>query len=115
MKPANRHQPQTPHPQAAFGYLPQNIPAAPAQLIRAARSLHARLLQAALPAPERSQIAREIAGLLFTAEANIIAPNRARILFLRLRTHAHLFSQPNPPMSRFDTVWTSYDELEALV
>jgi hypothetical protein len=65
---------------------------------------------------EKSALSREISGLLFTAEATALSiPNRARILCLRIKTHAHQFSSAHPPLLDFDLIWPDYDELQSLL
>ena len=89
----------------------------PLDSVHTARNLHARILQSPdLPLEEKRRLAREIAGHLFCAEVYAFLSNRARILFLRLRTHAHVSAQLDPPLSRNEpSIWTFYDELESIL
>ena len=88
----------------------------PIAWIHVARGLHARLLTAQIEPDEKLRLAREIEGSLFYAESTIRVANRARILFLRLRTHAHLAALRGPNGLRNNaTTWMDYDELDLLV
>jgi hypothetical protein len=84
--------------------------------VHIARGLHARLINPQSPPAEKLQLARKIEGALFSAESNISVNNRARILFFRLRTHAHLAAQRGANGLRHNaTTWLDYDELQLLV
>jgi hypothetical protein len=91
-------------------------PLSPLHSVFAARALHQILLKKETPPDRKKALAREIAGILFSAEANAALSNRTRILFLRLRTQAHLMALPNAPdIVKPEALWTIYDELEALL
>jgi hypothetical protein len=65
---------------------------------------------------EKLRLARELEGALFSAESTMRVSNRARILFFRLRTHAHLAaSRGDRGLRNNGTTWMDYDELELLV
>lgn len=88
----------------------------PIAWIHVARGLHARLLNPETEPDEKLRLAREIEGALFYAESNMRVSNRARLLFLRLRTHAHHAALRGPNGLRNNaTTWMDYDELELLV
>lgn len=85
-------------------------------MVRRARDLHARMLQAGLPPVEKSGFARRIAGLLFSAEAIIPATGRARQLFIQLRTRAHVVTlEGGARRSDENSIWNDYDDLEFLM
>ena len=84
--------------------------------IHLARGLHARLVNPQSAPDEKLRLAREIEGALFSAESTMRVSNRTRILFLRLRTHAHLAALRGAKVLRNNgTTWIDYDELELLV
>jgi hypothetical protein len=85
-------------------------------MIHLARGLHAHLIHPKTPVPERARLARQIEGALFSAEASASLSNRARIIFFRLRTHAHLAAEPDI-LERLgnNTLWLDYDELALLI
>lgn len=65
---------------------------------------------------EKSNLSRQVQGALFAAEVNSALTNRARILFFRLRTQAHLALQEDTAdLRNVDSLWLDYDELELLV
>jgi hypothetical protein len=74
------------------------------------------LLDPQSPPAEKLHLARKVEGALFSAESNIRVSNRARILFFRLRTHAHLAAQRGVNgLQHNATTWLDYDELQLLV
>jgi hypothetical protein len=73
-------------------------------------------LDESLSTEAKNKLAREIAGVLFSAEATSILSNRARLLFLKLRTHAHLVaSRGDAGAFNEAAIILAYDELELLV
>ena len=105
-----RARPESPLPS------PITNPVSPTAWIHLARGLHARLINPQSAPDEKLRLAREIEGALFSAESTIRVTNRARILFLRLRTHAHLAALRGVKGLRNNgTTWMDYDELELLV
>ena len=95
---------------------PINTAVSPIAWIHLARGLHARLINPLSAPDEKLRLAREIEGALFSAESTMRVSNRARILFLRLRTHAHLAALRGAKGLRNNgTTWIDYDELELLV
>jgi hypothetical protein len=69
-----------------------------------------------LPAQDKSRLSREIAGLMFTAEATALSiNNHARILCLRIKTHAHNCATENPPKTPAEHLWQDYETLESLL
>jgi hypothetical protein len=88
----------------------------PLAWIHLARGVHARLIEAQSARDEKLRLAREVEGALFTAESKIRVSNRARLLFFRLRTYAHLTAKRGSHGLRHNaTTWMHYDELELLV
>jgi hypothetical protein len=84
--------------------------------VRNARTLHLQLLQPRLPTSEKSRLAREISGLIFTAEATALnITNRARILCLRIKTHAHITASGDLHAKPIESLWNEYRELESLL
>ena len=59
-------------------------------------------------------MAREVEGSLFAAESKLVASNRARILFFRLRTLVHLAALRGSALRQNGTTWRDYDELLSL-
>jgi hypothetical protein len=89
---------------------------APIDCVRTARKLHAKLLQSELPFPEKTRLSRAISGLLFIAEATAFAiSNRARLLCLRIKTHAYFCETGRPPTTRAEDLWEAYQELQSLL
>ena len=90
--------------------------ASPLAWIHLARGIHARLIDEQSAPDEKFRLAREVEGALFSAESNIRVSNRARLLFFRLRTYAHLTAKRGSNTLRHNaTTWLDYDELELLV
>jgi hypothetical protein len=84
--------------------------------VRTARKLHAQLLQSNLPLPQKTRFSREISGLLFMAEATALdISNRARLLCLRIKTHAYHCETGHPPKTRAEDLWEVYQELRSLL
>jgi hypothetical protein len=91
-------------------------PLSPLHSVFAARALHQLLLRKDTPPERKKALAREIAGVLFSAEANSALSNQTRILFLRLRTQAHLMSLPaTADLINAEAISSLYDELESLL
>jgi hypothetical protein len=88
----------------------------PLASIRSARTLHHQLMQPLCDQIDKARLAREIAGRLFESEAHAALSNQARILFLRIKTHAHLASLPDPPSKILGAdIWQDYGDLESLL
>lgn len=85
------------------------------QFIEAARQLHEQLFEdSAMPVGHRTELARQISGRLFAAEANGILPDACRAFFRRLRTDA--YHRGNADTAKcllpFSRISVGYDRIE---
>jgi hypothetical protein len=91
------------------------LPIGPLAWIQFGRSLHERLLDPRRRSEEeKTRLAREVEGALFTAESTMEVSRRARVLFFRLRTHVHQAAMRGAALVNNSTTWRDYAELESL-